>query len=61
MISVVDFDTSPTGIVASGSSVGGITFTYDFGGVSLKISDVYDTTSPDNFLGTDDSDNLGRG
>ncbi len=51
---VVDFDTESTGTVASGSTIDGITFTYDFGTVSMTIDDAFDTTSPPNYLGTDD-------
>lgn len=52
-----DFDSlSPGDFIADGSMVGGITFNYDFGGVSMMVSNVYDTTSSPNFLGTDDAD-----
>ena len=35
-------------LIASGDTVEGITFTYDFGGVSLEIRNEFDTTSPPN-------------
>lgn len=64
-VSNVDFDGVDTSggpvPLASGSSLGGVTFAYDFGGVSLTVTDVYDTTSPANFLGTDDGDVLQDG
>lgn len=54
---VLDFDNMTSGdIINSGDTIGGITFTYDFGGVNMMVSDIWDTTSPDNFLGTDDGD-----
>lgn len=61
----LDFDSQAAGTtIASGSAVGGITFNYDFGGVSMAITDgdqfgaggPFDTTSGSNFLGTDDLD-----
>jgi hypothetical protein len=61
----LDFDSVAAGtIISSGSAVGGITFTYNFGGVEMAITDgnqfggggPYDTTSSPNFLGTDDAD-----
>lgn len=58
----LDFESQGDGdLIASGDTVGGITFTYDFGGVSLQVRDDYDTTSPDNFLGTDDAVDLQDG
>lgn len=47
-------------ILLSGATLGGITFTYDFGGVAIQIGEVtdpmaFDTTSPPHFLGTDDA------
>jgi hypothetical protein len=41
-------------LIASGDTVGGITFTYDFGGVTMEVRNDFDTTSPANYLGTDD-------
>jgi PEP-CTERM motif len=56
-LSTLDFDALSAGtIISSGGTVGGITFTYDFGGVQMMVSDVFSTTSPSNFLGTDDAD-----
>ena len=56
-LSTLDFDALSAGtIISSGGTVGGITFAYDFGGVQMMASDVFSTTSPSNFLGTDDAD-----
>lgn len=61
----LDFDSSAAGaLIPSGSSLGGLTFTYNFGGGSLVATDgnqfggggPFDTTSGANFLGTDNSD-----
>lgn len=56
---------TPNSPIPSGSSVGGITFGYDFGGVSLRVSTEgdtgYSTTSSSQFLGTDDADILQDG
>lgn len=59
--SVLDFDDMTYGdIIASGDTVGGITFAYDFSGVQMMVTDdaggVYPTTSSPNLLGTDDAD-----
>jgi hypothetical protein len=60
-----DFDGIAAGtVIPSGGSADGITFTYDFGGVDLIVTDgaqaggggPFDTTSPPNFLGTSDFD-----
>jgi hypothetical protein len=62
-----DFDGLSSGdVIASGGTADGITFTYDFGGVDLIVTDgtagggggPFDTTSPPNFLGTNDFDVL---
>ena len=57
---VLDFDSLSAGtIINDGDTVGGITFDYpDLAsyGVSMMVSDAWDTTSPDNFLGTNDGD-----
>lgn len=63
--STLDFDSlaMPT-TINSGVPVDGITFTYNFGGTSMVITDgdqfggggPFDTTSGGNFLGTNDSD-----
>ena len=52
-----DFDslTAPF-TIATGQSVDGITFNYDFGGVEMQVSDAFPTTSGQNFLGTTDAD-----
>jgi MYXO-CTERM domain-containing protein len=58
----LDFDEVAAGtLLPNGSALGGITFSYDFGGVQLLISDVFDTTSAPNFLGTDDGSVLQDG
>ncbi|MCG8648517.1 MAG: hypothetical protein MI861_01715, partial [Pirellulales bacterium] len=54
----LDFDTLTAGdLIADGGTVQGITFSYPnlagFG-VSLEVRDDFDTTSPPNYLGTDD-------
>ena len=60
--STLNFDSLSAGdTIASGATKGGITFTYDFGGVQMMVSDIYDTTSAPNFLGTDDGDVLQDG
>jgi hypothetical protein len=52
---ILDFDQLPAGwVINSGDSVGGITFTYDLGDVSLAVSTGAATTSMPNFLGTTD-------
>ncbi|VAW60903.1 hypothetical protein MNBD_GAMMA10-2510 [hydrothermal vent metagenome] len=43
-------------IITDGDSLEGITFNYNFGSVQMQVSDVFDTTSPQGFLGTDDLD-----
>jgi hypothetical protein len=62
-----DFDGLTSGqVIASGASADGITFTYDFGGVDLIVTDgtaaggggPFATTSSPNFLGTSDLDVL---
>ena len=63
--STLDFDSLASGTtIANGGTVDGITFNYNFGGVSMVVTDgnqfggggPFDTTSGSNFLGTDDSD-----
>lgn len=65
-----NFDSQAAGtLIPSGSAVDGITFTYDFGGVQLAITDgnqfggggPFNTTSGSNFLGTNDRDVLQDG
>jgi hypothetical protein len=57
-VATSDFDSSPESTIPSGSSIGGITLTYDFGGVNVVITDGdgWSSTSDPNFLGTDDGD-----
>ena len=51
----VDFESFSSGdIIPNGASAGGATVTYDLGGAQLMVDDFYDTTSPNNYLGTDD-------
>jgi len=53
--STVDFDALADGtLIASGDTVGGMTFQYDFGGVLMQVRDDFSTVSPPNSLGTDD-------
>ena len=55
----LDFDATPAGTaILSGTGLDGITFSYDFGGPLLQVSDGFDTTSAPHFLGTDDGDLL---
>lgn len=63
----LDFDSTAAGtLIPSGSTLGGLSFTYNFGGSSLSVTDgnqfggggPFDTTSGANFLGTDNSDLL---
>ena len=54
--STLDFDSLSSGyIISDGDTIGGITFIYNFGSVQMMVSDAFDTTSPENFLGTDDA------
>lgn len=58
----LDFDSLSAGTtIANGETVEGITFNYNFGGVQMKVSNTYDTTSSPNFLGTTDADILQDG
>jgi len=45
---------TPGGIIPSGSIHAGATFVYDIPGVSIMVDNYFDTTSPGNYLGTDD-------
>ena len=65
--STATFDSLTSGdVIASGGTADGITFTYNFGGVDLIVTDgtaaggggPFDTTSSPNFLGTSDFDIL---
>ena len=40
--------------IASGDTLNGATFNYDLGGLSIMVDDYFDTTSPYNYLGTND-------
>lgn len=55
-VTTANFDGDPTGNIAQGSTVDGITFTSDIdGGIgSLAIVNLFDTTSGTNYLGSDD-------
>jgi hypothetical protein len=62
LATTLDFDSLAAGTtIANGVTVGGITVNYNFGGVQMIVTDVFDTTSPPNFLGTDDADVLQDG
>ena len=53
----LDFESQTPGHeVVSGGTLGGITFTYtiDGGALNMIVSSGFDTTSPDNYLGTND-------
>jgi hypothetical protein len=53
--SILDFDRLNSGTtIADTSSAEGITFSYDFQGLRMKIAHLYATTSAPNFLGTND-------
>ena len=52
----LDFESQTAGdLIPSGSSAGGITFTYNFGGATILVDNLFETTSPTNYLGTDDA------
>jgi hypothetical protein len=51
-VSTLDFDSETAGtLIPSGSSLDDITFTYAIAGLSLKVTDAFDTTSGANSLG----------
>jgi hypothetical protein len=53
--SVLDFDQMAAGTtIADAATEGGITFSYDFEGLAMKVAHLYATTSAPNFLGTGD-------
>lgn len=59
----LDFDSLASGTtIASGSSVGGITFTYSIGAppLSMMVASDFLTTSGSNYLGLDDSGNYNQ-
>ena len=52
---ILNFDGLPAGTtIEDAGSAEGITFEYDFGGLPMKIAQLYATTSAPNFLGTSD-------
>jgi hypothetical protein len=59
---VLDFDQMPAGTtIKDDGSVGGITFSYNFNGMPMKVTHLYATTSAPNFLGTGDGGMLHDG
>jgi hypothetical protein len=65
-LTTLNFDSATANdLIPSGNALGGITFGYDLGGVSLKVStegeSSYSSTSSSHFLGTDDADILQDG
>jgi hypothetical protein len=58
----LDFDGLPAGTtIGAESATGGIKFSYDFNGLSMKVTHLYATTSAPNFLGTGDAGMLHDG
>lgn len=58
----LDFDSLTAGdLIVSGATLGGIAFTYSFGGPSLQVTNGAATTSGSNFLGTNDGGMLQDG
>lgn len=53
-VNLIDFESALPGTVSGGSTLSGITFSYNFGAVSLTVDDLFDTTSGTKYLGTDD-------
>lgn len=54
VVSTLDFDRiAPGTLIDSGKALDGLAFTYDFGWMSMMVSNAYTTTSSTNFLGTD--------
>ncbi len=60
-VSVLDFESFPIANVNAGNSLGGVTFSYSLGSVSLKVVNSLSTTSGTKSLGTDDLDRLQDG
>ena len=59
---LLDFDSVPTGtVIPSGTAIGGTTFTYSLGDVSLQVINAFATTTDGNSLGTDDAWSLQAG
>ncbi|ABM04359.1 hypothetical protein Ping_2642 [Psychromonas ingrahamii 37] len=53
----VDFDSLAAGtLITDGSAIDGITFNYSIFGMNLFADDLFDTTSPANYLGVDSGD-----
>src|SRR5262245_61116459 len=51
-VSRLDFEGVAAGtLLPSGSSLGGVTFTYSIDSLSMKVTNSFDTTSPTNSLG----------
>ena len=49
--STLDFDSLPSGgLLPSGTTRDGVTFTYSIDGLTLKVTDAFDTTSGQNSL-----------
>jgi PEP-CTERM motif-containing protein len=55
-VQTANFDSDPTGNIAQGGTVDGINFNYNInsGAGSLAIVNMFDTTSPKNYLGSND-------
>ena len=52
---ILDFDHIPAGTtIADAATAEGITFSYNFDGLDMKVAHLYATTSSPNFLGTGD-------
>lgn len=59
---ILDFDHMPAGTtIADAATAEGITFSYDFDGLAMKVAHLYATTSSPNFLGTGDGGMLHDG
>ena len=59
---VLNFDRLPTGMtIPNDSTAEGITFSYSFNGLPMKVTHLYATTSAPNFLGTADGGMLHDG
>lgn len=59
--STLDFEGTVAGtLIPTGSSLGGITFSYSIAGLDMMVADDFDTTSGTNVLGLDDADNFNQ-
>jgi hypothetical protein len=57
----LDFDSQAVATpIPSGSSLGGITFTYSIAGLTMQVVDNFDTTSGSNSLGLNDPGNFNQ-